>query len=368
MIVENDSSMAIPGYTRLSDNAEIRMAIERIADLVSIMTIHLMQNTENGDARIVNTLSRKIDVNPCSYMTRQAFMSWIVKTLLLEGNSIVYPKIKDIYIEDLIPISPDRVQFEEAKKGYNIVIDNKIYENNDMLHFLINPKMRNPYIGESYKVSLRDVAKNLRQAQKTTNEFMSNKIMPSLIIKVDALNSELKSDDGRRAVYDKFISAREAGEPWIVPAELIDVEQVKPMTLNDIAISDTIELDKRTVAGILGVPVFLLGVGNFNKEEYNNFVRTRVLTIAKAIEQELTKKLLISPDLYFKFNSRSLYAYGIEELSNIGSDLYTKGILTGNEVRDLLGFSPKEELDRLIILENYIPAEKIGDQAKLGGE
>lgn len=178
------------------------------------------------------------------------------------------------------------------------------------------------------------------------------------------------TQEGRRKVLDDFAGPLEAGEPWIVPTDMMEVQTVKPLSLNDLALNDSVTLDKKTVASMIGVPLYVVGAGAYNRDEYNAAIRTTVMNTAQILQAELTRKLLISPKRYFSLSPRSLYAYDMKDLASVGGTLANQGLMTGNEVRNWIGLSPLEGLNELKALENYIPLEAIGFQKKLtkGGE
>lgn len=369
--VTNDGweTLECAGYTSLAHNPEITTAVDTIARLIGSMTIHLMENTDNGDIRVKNELARKIDIDPNAYMTRSAFVQWIVKTMMLEGNgnAVVYPETRRGILRNLQPIPAAFASFIPDGFGYRVVISGREYDPGNVLHFVLNPGSYYPWLGEGYRVALSDVANNLKQAAATEKGFMSSKWKPSIIVKVDSLTDEFSSPEGRRKLLEDYVETTEAGEPWMIPADQFSVEQVRPLTLSDLALADFVQLDKRTVAAILGVPPFVLGVGDFHREAWNNFVSSTIMPIARTIEQELTRKLLVSPNWFFRFNVRSLYNYELRDMAQVADDQFVRGIMTGNEVRDWIGMPPLEGLNELVILENYIPRGMIGDQNKLNG-
>ena len=364
-----DSPICCAGYTSLDKCPEIVTACTKIAQMISTMTIHLMANTENGDVRVINELSRKIDIEPSPYMTRKQWIEAIVMNLLLygKGNSIVLPHTEDGYLGSLEVVAPYRVNLspDTISRGYYVTIDGKQFAPDELLHFTYNPDQYYPWKGKGFTIYLRDVANNLKQAAATEKGFMESKWKPSVIVKVDALTEEFAGPEGRKKLLEEYVQGTGAGEPWLIPAEQFSVDQIRPLTLADLAISDVVKIDKSTVASVLGVPAFLLGVGDYKQKEWEMFVNTTVFSIVTELQQEMTKKLILSPKMYLCFNYWSLLNWDIKTISDVllaGSD---RGFITGNEYRNRIGFEPKEGLDELRILENYIPYDKSGDQKKL---
>lgn len=343
------------------------MAVGRIAELIGSMPIHLMENADSGDIRLKNGLSRRLDIDPNPWMTRKTLMSAVIWALLLDGggNAVVWPKTSGGNLEELVPIPPGHVSFQADGFGYRILIGGVPYAPENLLHFVLNPSTAQPWLGTGFRVALKSVVKALKQADKTKNEFLSSEWKPSVIVKVDGNAEELTTEEGRKRLASQYLKTSGAGEPWLIPAEQMEVVQVKPLSLNDLAISDNVKLDKQAVAAILGVPPYVVGLGAFNQVEWNHFISTTIMPIVRGLEQEMTKKLLYSPDWYISMNPWALYSYDLKDLSNIGADLYIRGVMTGNEVRNWINLAPKEGLDELVILENFIPQGMIGDQKKL---
>lgn len=367
-----DGSLECAGYTSLDHDPTILTACQAIASLIGLVSWHIMENTESGDRRIVNELSRKIDIDPNSYVTRADFYESIAMNMLLygDGNAIVRPHTENGYLRDLEVVPMDRVSFMPDNVlgyGYWIYIDGIKYDPRDLLHFRLHPDKNYPWKGNGIRVAIKDIAGNLKQAAHTEKAFMSSEYKPPLIVKVQAMGEEFQTPEGRKNIAQDYLKTSGSGEPWIIPAGEMDVTSVKPLTLADLAISDTVKLNKETAAAIVGVPSFLVGIGDFKKDEFNNFIQTTVRSIVNKIQQTMTKGVLLSPNWYIKGNVWALLDWDLQQITSVFTAMGDRGWVTGNEARDRINLEPREGLDELKVLENYIPASMSGNQSKLIG-
>lgn len=360
-----------PGdYIPLWDAPEVRMCIRQYAELISNMTIRLMENTEAGDRRVRNELARMLDITPNPVMNRKALVSWIVSTMLGEGdgNAVLYPVYRDDLLESLEPLDPSLVVFEEVTGAdrYRIRYGRRVFRPDEVLHFVYNPDPHRPWMGRGFRVSLRQMVDSIATAVRTKDSLVQSPT-PSIVVSVEGLSEDFNSKEGREKLLDKYVDSQENGRPWVIPADMVKITEVKPLTIKDLAISENITLDQKKIAKLLGVPAFVVGVGEYNEAEYTYFVAQSVCGVAHILEQEMTRKLLYKPEWHFVFNPFSLYNYRIAEKVTAGKELVDRMAMERNELRDWVGLSPDPKYSELLGLENYIPVDRLGDQKKLKG-
>lgn len=356
------------GYRPLVKCPEVQMCIAVYAKLIASMTIRLMANTPTGDVRVKNELSRRLDIDPHPLMTRYDLMQVIVRALIETGNAIIVPIYRDGYLERLQPLPPSQVSINaDGLDGYTIRFRDRTYHPDEVLHFRLNPDPEQPWRGLGYMADLAEIVKSIRQSN-ATRLALKESPAPSIIVKVDGLTEEFANAEGRRKLREQYIDANDNGQPWLIPSEAFSVEQVRPLTMADLAIKDDMELDKRAIAAMMGVPPFLVGVGEYNKDAYQQFLTVDVMAMAREIEQVLTRGLLWSEDMYWSLNPRSLYNYAIGDLITAGKEMVDRAAMRRNEWRDWLGMPPDPDMGDLYLLENYLPTDRLGDQKKLNPE
>ena len=361
------------GYVSIASSEEVRRCTHIIADTVSNMTLMLMKNGENGDERIKNELSKKLDIYPSKNMTRKTFIYGIVQEMILGGNAVALPTVSgNAFIEDLRLVPNGKYSFIPVGDSYIVQIQGKQYQPDEILHFPLNPSRAYPWKGEGYSRMILKTLRNVAQANATKTKFLQSKWQPSLIISVDSEVEEMIDPGKRDKLLENYLGNAESGKPWVIPAGEINVEKIQPLTLKDLAIQESIELDIKTVAGAMGIPPFMVGIGNFDKEAYNNFISTTVMSFATILNQEFSMKLIVAPDMYTKLNPNSLYQYSLAEKTAFVKEMTGMGILNRNEGRAEFDRSPVDDagINDYTVLENYLKVNDLSKQKKLvqGGE
>jgi len=367
----DDSDVYIPGYHLARNCDEVKRCVNVIADYVSNMTIMLLSNTDKaGDDRIRNGLSRFIDITPCKTMTRKAFIQHIVNEMYIKGNAVCLPEFDNSgHLTNLRPLLNPQFIEDPVNDSYKILYNGISFEPDEVLHFVRKPNKSKPYKGVDCVDSLTNTIQNLLQAQVTKKGFLRSEWKPSLVVSVSADAEELQDKELREKILKSYTETNRAGEPWLIPAGEIDVKEVKPLSLADLAIQDGLNLDIKCVAADLGVPPYDIGIGEFSKDAHNHFIGSTVYFTATVIAQELTRKILYKPEWYVKFNNKSLMQFTPAEKMTMVGALTDRGILTRNEGRTEFDYPPVDdpEMDEHQVLENYIPIDKLGSQKKLEG-
>jgi HK97 family phage portal protein len=214
------------GYLPITKNDEVKKCVHKIADLVSSMTIMLMENSVDGDIRLKNQLSKKIDVYPNNLMVRKNFIYKVVSDMICTGNSVVMPKVQNGLIDNLSIWDMGGVTFHGNFEDYYIQYQLKKFDPDELLHFVLIPDDLMPFKGQGFIPIIKDTIANLVQANTTKTGFLQSKWRPSLIIKVESDAEGMQIKEEREKILNSYVGDTDSGEPWIVPASEIDVKEI----------------------------------------------------------------------------------------------------------------------------------------------
>ena len=354
------------GYHRLLDEPDVQTCINWIAGIVGSTPIRVLRNTDKGDVRVHNRFSRALDIDPMPGIgTRFGMSSWIAATLLGEGNGNAYvlPHFMGGEITSY-ELMPGATSSQDDSGGYFIQWRSQYYDPTEVLHYRLFLDPLNPWKGKGIRVQAEQLAESLFSSASVKQNLSSPKYKPPIVVAVNS-DSSLDNAEERENFRKTYLEDSGDGKPWILPADLVKIQQVKPLSLNDLAIKDNMELDRKAVCALIGVPGYVLGVGAYSEGEYNNTIRTRVIPIVTGMEQEDTLKLLADhPDMYVQLSRRHLYDYDLQKLIAIDCSMADRGYLNGDEVREDAYRDPAG-LTEFKVLENYIPYDMSGQQSKL---
>lgn len=366
---KNNRSLEVPSFDKwkstLSGGADIENSLELmgiidfIGGLIGSLTIKVWEKKDGKEERIEDGLAYLLDIAPFEDMTRIEWMKLLVKRIFLDGKAYIYPHRKKELITKLevLPkpyLKGDRLFYTQGGETKSVLKE-------ECLSF--------SFYGFEIHNLLKEKIKNIQQTAKLKRHFFEGAFNPNFLIKVDMAFQTMFDEKTRKEIIEQIEKSRLENQSVVIPSGEMELEALPSLNYESLGITTALNSEKIAMANALGVPPFLFGVGNYNADEYNAFVKTFLLPKIKVIEQGLSR-LFYSPSRFVKFSVKSLYQFDLEEQASLVNNGISLGYITGNEAREFLGFERKDdpELDKFKMLENYIPIADSGNQKKLKNE
>lgn len=353
----------------------VNACIRIISYTIASLPLNIYRRTDSGGRSIArdhpnyNLLHTKPNVWQTSFLWRQQMLVH----LLTRGN--YYARILDIgggIITDIIPLDPDRVtviQLPDFDLQYKYEPVNGsgpiIIPQNKMLH--IRGLSSDGILGRSVIGDARESFGAALATQEHTGSYWKNGATPDGIIKIKGTIKKDQADRIRELWNDDHAGARNAHKIHVL-GEDASYEKIG-ITAEDAQFIETRRFQKADIAGLYGVPMFLLQsdtstVTYASSEQFMlSFVTHCIRPWAVNIETSLHQKLFTAPQLYFpEFNLDAILRGDLKSRYESYGIARNWGILSKNEIRALENENPIEGGD------DYRSTAELQNAKQLQGE
>lgn len=367
------SGQGYESYARegLRRNPYVHRAIRLIAGAVSGIPWELYQHDPaSGDREVVNADHQLIRVlrRPSPHMSGPDLIDAIVTQYLLAGEAFVLRLPREgTYPVELWLLRPDLVTIHVDKSGLPVRYEYRIgdrpqaYPADQVLHLRMwhpTEPLRglSPMEAAARSVDLNNAARGWNAA------LLQNGAVPAGALVSSATLTEEQRERIRTEFHRRHGGPGKAGRVLVLEGDLS--YQRIGLDANDVSWGDGLRLSAREIALVFGVPPELLG--DAENKTYSNYREARqafytetVLPLLDRLTAAFTAWLADKHGLYYSYDRDQIEALA-EDRQQVWERVnaaVTNGILTPNEAREALGYSPFSGADFLRVPASAIPLD-----------
>ena len=346
-------------------------AVRLLSESISQIPLEVCRRESDGDIIKLkdHPLSRILTLNPNPHQTKVSFLSKIIVDLCLDGNSYVYIERNDAGIPiDLYCLNADHVEmvFKENDVFYKNTHDNKVYANNEVMHF--KTVSMNGYVGVSPIDQCRNAIGWGLAVETYGNTFFRNGAKLSGVLSTDRQMSELSIERLKTSFAQQYSNLNDANKTLVLEEGLkfqqvsISNEQAQFLASRDLAIQE--------ISRVYNIPPHMLK--DLSKSSFNNieqqsaeFVRYTIQPYLSILESEMNLKLFKQNEqgqVFVNFDVNGLLRGSPNDRANFYEKMINIGAMTVNEVRERENMNKVDSGDKLYMPKSMETLEMVNKE------
>ena len=331
-------------------NATVFTCLSVLGTAVSQLPVAVMAQGDKSFSP-VNHYVNDLLMKPNASQSQYEFLYGIVVDLMLYGNCYIQKVTTSSgKVIELIPLPADEVETTISMSGKRtFILNKKVYTEKEIIHL-------RDFVGQE--------AQGLSRVKQTARLVAIDNAIDVLIADTFVNGTSASGivsfpDDVEPATAQAFTDAwsRKFGKGGTTRGSVAVIgggatfQQLSPLSPADGDIQSLKEQTTARIGAVFRIPSHMLEI--FSGAKYSNvqvrntaFYRDSIAPLTTLIEQKLTAGLLGGTGLTIRFDAADLLRGDLMQATTVGVDAVGAGILTVDEARALMGYSPMAEEDK----------------------
>ena len=335
---------------RAMTNATVFTCLSVLGTAVSQLPVAVMKEGDKSFSPVshyVNDLLKKPNVSQSQY----EFLYGIVVDLMLYGNCYLQKiTTSSGKVIELIPLPANEVETRLSASGKRTFeLNRKIYSEKEIIHF-------RDFVGQD--------SQGLSRVKQTARLVAIDNAIDILIADTFVNGTSASGivsfpDDVEPATAQAFTEAwsKKFGKGGTTRGSVAVIgggatfQQLTPLSPADGDLRSLKEQTTARIGAVFRIPSHMLEI--FSGAKYSNvqvrntaFYRDSIAPLTTLIEQKLTSGLLGDTNLTIRFDAADLLRGDLQQATSVAVDAVGAGLLSVDEARALMGYSPMAEEDK----------------------